>query len=246
MDGIDRGQIFTNAMFDQVGQLSRKLSSASSFKRAGSAPASQRSNHVSLLDGRGPHDQNQGNMFAAGGQAAIAEDRQMLDPRWLEDQRIPDGAARNLGDLAKHSLVSNQRQLGEHVLGDEQRNGATYDFQARQMMFDLQVENDIKNDSFQKQTNNKWQHQHDFSDFYENNSDTLNLNERTGEEELLGEVGASQQRDWPPKHEEAFQLCDGPSGVFDRQGFPGEAQGAEEMIDFYEQERINSFENTYN
>lgn len=91
------------------------------------------------------------------------------------------------------------------------------------MMFDLQVENDIRNDSFQKQKNNKWQNRQDFSDFYENNSDTLNLNERTGEEEILDEAGVSQQQDWPNKHEGEFRLYEGPSGVFDQHGFPDEA-----------------------
>jgi len=41
-------------------------------------------------------------------------------------------------------------------------------------------------------------------------------------------------------------LYEGPSGLFDGQASPDEAHVAEELMDFYEQERINSFENTYN
>lgn len=82
----------------------------------------------------------------------------------------------------------------------------------------------------------------DFSDFYDNNSDTLNLNERTGE------IEEEHQNDneWQANEEEQLQLYEGPSGLFDRQGFAEDDQLHREFIDLCEQDRVNSFENTYN
>lgn len=68
MDENEKRNIFTNEMFDQDGQLNRKLSSASSFKRAGSALASQKSNRLQHRNGRGLHEQNQENKHDTNGQ----------------------------------------------------------------------------------------------------------------------------------------------------------------------------------
>ena len=118
MDENEKRKIFTNAMFDQDSQLNRKLSSASSFKRAGSALASQKSNRIPYHDGRGLHDQNQLNKLEANRQTAYSDNKQMPDSRWFQDQNIAGGTPFNAAGLAKQSLVSNQRQLGERILGN--------------------------------------------------------------------------------------------------------------------------------
>lgn len=71
-----------------------------------------------------------------------------------------------MSQITKHSLVSNQRPVNSGPGADrneslktmdakkenflDANNKENYDFKAQQMMFDMQVENDIRNDSFQK------------------------------------------------------------------------------------------------